>query len=150
MLGCLLVSKGNLRNTSKSKIATKYMLYWFKKIKNNEYFPIDDERAAWRMLSRPDFRPNFEYVGRSDGSTYQKIIRESGLRKLNAKEHAEIVSSGIQDEPRREVSLRAFDEELKVALEKNDRTPPRNFNFTDEKDEPLTDPMLVGFLKKMG
>ena len=50
-------------------------IYWFKRKKDDSYFPLDGDKAASTLYWGKQMK-NFEYVGMTNGSTYYEMIKQ--------------------------------------------------------------------------
>jgi len=125
------------------------MIYWFRRKKDDYVFCIGDvfwvgsstggsidqrsERQASQFFYHNAYglRPDFEYIGRSDGSMFRDAMKDA--KKWSKKETEEklaesIISEGQEgvdlDKEQKDLYQFAWELELENAREKGDKTPP--------------------------
>lgn len=106
------------------------MIYFFKRKNDGSTFPIEGEDAAGRLFQRRNFKDLFEYLGKSDGSAFNAVLK--GAAKITKAEQQAVMEGSKEDDETRVALLkRAEQAELEAALANPDKRRPVTSSVLD-------------------
>lgn len=130
-------------------------IFWFKRLKDEFHFPVDNELQASKLYRRHDFKLQYQYIGWSDGKLFNEMIGKMNkmagrhVTKSETGESIDVTFAPKLDDQRMQLKKDAMKAELKVAIDNPDKTPPKSSDVMDLNGRPA-DSSMVGFIKMMG
>lgn len=115
------------------------MIYFFRRKVDGYAFAIDDEKQASSLFYGRYFARDFEFMGRSDGKTFEAVMKEAPHMSQEQREDVWSGKDSHEDLQKQivETQKRAFLAELEKAVTMGDKIPPRSFKQRDLNGGPL-------------
>lgn len=97
-------------------------IYWFKRKKDNYYFPIDSYIQAADQVKHRNFNQNFEYIGWSDGKAYDEVFKGHSVALTEGNYESQLGSE--QHKKRSDLTKKAYLKEIEMAKNNPDKALP--------------------------
>lgn len=118
-------------------------IFWFKRKKDDYYFPVDSENQASKHLKQK----NLQYVGWSDGSFFRQVT-QGKLIKSSEDNWASQHEDGVR-ERRKAMMDEALVAEVEQAMSPGHQDQPNKMDVLNLNGKPHGDPSVAGMARRI-
>lgn len=109
-------------------------IWWFKRLRDDKYIDYTNEGTAGRLFKDRDFDRKYEYIGWSDGTKYNEVMRPHAATYDTGKENEELAA--LQNRPDVKRKRSRLIKRARIAEMESARANP-------DKAFPIYDPVFV-------